>query len=94
MICKTPDQSQKKIFSKSFDENDTYIPFKTQILGTIKNLTLLFREKNMKYFKILGHPRNASKIDLSVSPKSVLAFKTRISGTKIYLTLFWFCEKS
>ena len=48
----------------------------------------------MKYFKILGHPRNATKIDLSVSPKSVLAFKTRISGTKIYLTLFWFCEKS
>ena len=48
----------------------------------------------MKYFKTLDHPRNASKIDLSVSRKSVLAFKTRVSETKIYLTLFWFCEKS
>ena len=48
----------------------------------------------MKYFKIVDHPRNASKYDLSVSPKSILAFKTRISGTKIYLTPFWFCEKS
>ena len=30
----------------------------------------------MKYLQILDHPRNASKIDLMVSPKSVLEFKT------------------
>ena len=48
----------------------------------------------MKYFKILDHPRNASKIDLSISPKSVLKFKTQISETKIYLAPFWFGEKS
>ena len=45
----------------------------------------------MKYFKILDSLRNASKIDLSVSPKSVLEFKKQIGGTKIYLTPFWFC---
>ena len=59
-----------------------------------KSDTILISRKNMKYFKILDHPRNASKIDLSVSPKSILSFKTRISRTKIYLTPFWFCEKS
>ena len=48
----------------------------------------------MKYFKILDHPRNTSKTDLIASPKSVLAFKTGISGKKIYLTPFWFYEKS
>ena len=37
----------------------------------------------MKCFKILDGPINASKIYLSVSPKSVLEFKTQISGTKI-----------
>ena len=46
----------------------------------------------MKYFKLLDHPKNASKIDLSASPKSVLEFKTRISGTKIYLKSFWLGE--
>ena len=30
----------------------------------------------MKYLQIPDHPRNASKIDLMVSPKSVLEFKT------------------
>ena len=39
-FCKTPDQSQKKTCSKCFDKNDTYIPFKKQILGAIKNLML------------------------------------------------------
>ena len=48
----------------------------------------------MKYFKILDSPRNASKTNVSVTPKPVLEFKTRNSGTKIYLTPFWFCEKS
>ena len=48
----------------------------------------------MKYLKILDHPRNASKIGLSTFAKSVLKFKKRISETKIYLTSFWFCEKS
>ena len=48
----------------------------------IKNLTLF-------YFR-----GNTRKIDLSVSPKSVLSFKARISGKKTYLTSFWFCEKS
>ena len=48
----------------------------------------------MEYFKILDHPKNAPKFDLSVSPTSVLEFKKRISGTKIYLTPFCFCEKS
>ena len=52
---------------------------KTDILGTIK---------------IIEYPRNVSKADLSVFPNSVSEFKTRISGTKIYLTSFWFCEKS
>ena len=47
----------------------------------------------MKYFKILDHAKNFSKTDLSVSPKSVFEFKTQISGTKIYLTSFWFREK-
>ena len=48
----------------------------------------------MKYFIILDHPRNASKIDLNAPPKSVLGFKTRISGTIIYLALFQFCGKT
>ena len=48
----------------------------------------------MKYFNIFDRPRNASKIDLSVSPKSVLEFKTQIKGTKFYLASFWFCKKS
>ena len=91
---KTPDQSQKKIFSEFFDKNDTEIPFKTQILGTVKNLTLFYLRKIMKFFKILDHPINVSKIHLNASPKSVLEFKTRLSGTRIHLTPFWFCEKS
>ena len=61
--------------------------------GNKKSDTILFSRKHKKYFKILDHPRKTSKTDLSVSPKSILAFKTRISGTKIYLTPFWFCEK-
>ena len=52
-----------------------------------KSDTILISRKNMEYFKTLDHPRNASKIDLSVSSKLVLAFITRISGTKIFLTL-------
>ena len=44
---------------------------KTPILGAIK---------------IIEHPRNLSKADLSVFPNSVAEFKTRISETKIYLT--------
>ena len=44
---------------------------KTPILGAIK---------------IIEHPRNLSKADLSVFPNSVSEFKTRISETKIYLT--------
>ena len=48
----------------------------------------------MKYFKILDHPKNVSKIVLYVSPKLVLELRKRVSGTKIYLTPFWFCEKS
>ena len=48
----------------------------------------------MKYFKIHDHPKNNSKIDSSISPKSALEFRKRISGTKIYLKSFWFCEKS
>ena len=28
------------------------------------------------------------------SPKLVLEFKTQISGTRVFLTPFWFCEKS
>ena len=31
----------------------------------------------MEYFKIFDHQRNVSKIDLSVSPKSVLEFRTQ-----------------
>ena len=62
--------------------------------GNKKSDTILFSRKHKKHFKIVNHPRNASKIDLSVSPKSVLAFKTRVSGIKIYLTPFWFWEKS
>ena len=31
--------------------------------------TISISRKIMKHFKILGYPRNASKIDLSVSPK-------------------------
>ena len=48
----------------------------------------------MKNFKILRQPRNAAKVDLRVSPKSISEFKTRIIGTKFYLTPFWFYEKS
>ena len=58
-----------------------------------KSDAILISRKIMKYFKIHDHPRNAPKIDLNVSPKSVFAFNTRICGTKIWLTTFWFCEK-
>ena len=61
---------------------------------TIKNLTLFSfqkkkkKKKIIKYFKILDHSTNSSKIDLSASPKSVFEFRTRVSATKIYLPLF------
>ena len=48
----------------------------------------------MEYFKILDYPKNAPKFDLIVSLRSVLEFETLISGRKIYLTPFCFCEKS
>ena len=48
-------QKQKKTFSKYFNKNDTYIPFVTQILGAIKNLTLFqFREKSRNISKFLN----------------------------------------
>ena len=49
--------------------------------------------KIMKYFIILDHPRNISKIDLNAPPKSVLGFKTvknqwnkNVSGT---ISVLW-----
>ena len=37
----------------------------------------------MKYFKMLDHQKNASKIDFSASHNSVLKFQTQISGKKV-----------
>ena len=74
-FCKTPDESKKKIFSEYFEKNDAYISFRTQILHNKKYDTILILRKILKYFKILDHPRNASKIDFIVPPKSVLEFK-------------------
>ena len=37
----------------------------------------------MKYFKMLDHQKNDSKIDFGASPNSALKFQTRISGKKV-----------
>ena len=73
----------KKTFSERFDKNCTQIPFKTNFRDNKKSDTILISRKIMKCFKILDGPINVSKIYLSVTPKSVLEFKTQISGTKI-----------
>ena len=48
----------------------------TNFRANKKSGTILISREIMKYFKIFDHPRKASKIDLSVSPKSNLELKT------------------
>ena len=62
---KTTYQRHKKMFSKCFEKNDTYIPFMTQILGTIIIYliinTILITRKVKKYFKNSWPPKKYLK---------------------------------
>ena len=73
---KISDQSQKETFSEYFDKIYLDTLYDTNFRDNIKADTILIFTKTMKYFKIFDHLRNASKIDLSVSSKLALAFKT------------------
>ena len=84
---KMSEQSQKKTFSECFDKIIARHDLRQIFWDNKKSDTILVSRKIVKYFK------NESKINLSISPKLALKFKTQIFGTKIYMTPFRFCGK-